>query len=65
MKKLTPLQEDLIQLLKMLGVEREAVVGIMLMLKTEETQLKLLDFIDKNREADQSDILGEVIRITG
>lgn len=60
----TQTEKDLIGLLIMSDVEKEAILGIMLGLKTEDMQWKMIEFLANNREATQSEILRELVLIT-
>ncbi len=60
----TQTEKDLIGLLIMSDVEKEAILGIMLGLKAEDVQWKMIEFLVNNRGATQSEILRELVLIT-
>ena len=60
---LTEVQKTLIQGLVEYGVEKEAIPGIILSLKTEEKQWEMIDYLLDNRQATQTDILMKLVEI--
>jgi hypothetical protein len=64
MREMTKLQEYFIELLNALGIEKDMIVGIMLLLTTEDQIIELTDFLDRNREATRDEIIEEAIRIS-
>lgn len=61
---MTKLQEYFIELLNAFGIEKDMIVGIMLLLTTEDHIIELTDFLDRNREATRDEIIEEAIRIS-
>ena len=61
---MTKLQEYFIELLNAFGIEKDMIVGIMLLLTTENQIIELTDFLDRNREATRDEIIEEAIRIS-
>lgn len=61
---MTKLQEYFIELLNAFGIEKDMIVGIMLLLTTEDQIIELTDFLDRNREATRDEIIEEAIRIS-
>ena len=61
---MTKLQEYFIELLNAFGIEKDMIVGIMLLLTTEDQIIELTDFLDRNREATREEIIEEAIRIS-
>ena len=61
---MTKLQEYFIELLNAFGIEKDMIVGIMLLLTTEDQIIELTDFLDQNREATRDEIIEEAIRIS-
>ena len=61
---MTKLQEYFIELLNAFGIEKDMIVGIMLLLTTEDQIIELTDFLDRNREAIRDEIIEEAIRIS-
>lgn len=61
---MTKLQEYFIELLNAFGIEKDMIVGIMLLLTTEDQIIELTDFPDRNREATRDEIIEEAIRIS-
>ena len=61
---MTKLQEYFIGLLNAFGIEKDMIVGIMLLLTTEDQIIELTDFLDRNREATRDEIIEEAIRIS-
>jgi hypothetical protein len=64
MREMTKLQEYFIELLNAFGIEKDMIVGIMLLLTTEDQIIELTDFLDRNREATRDEIIEEAIRIS-
>ena len=64
MREMTKLQEYFIELLNAFGIEKDMIVGIMLLLTTEDQIIELTDFLDRNREAIRDEIIEEAIRIS-
>ena len=60
---LTQTELDLIRGLMIFGVEREAIIGIMIALKDEDSQWQMIDFMVEHQQATQEDILEELVRI--
>ena len=61
---MTKLQEYFIELLNAFGIEKDMIVGIMLLLTTEDQIIELTDFLDRNREATRDEIIEKAIRIS-
>ena len=60
---LTEVQKCLITGLKIFGVEKDAIVGIMLALPKEEQQIEMLEWMRSNMGASTSDILGKTAEL--
>ncbi len=45
------------------NVEKNSIVGVMLMLKTEKQQQEILDYMNDNPKADQTAILNEAVEM--
>ena len=61
---LTPAQQHLIRGLKIMGVEQDEMVGIMLLMDTPKKRDKLMMWMSKNEGATPSDILGKAMEIS-
>lgn len=59
----TYLQDSMIHALKRLNLEPEAIIGIGIMLNTEEMADKMLDWLVENPKATQEEILLEAAEI--
>ena len=64
MKQLSEMQKNLIQCLKYLKLEEDAIVVIMLSLKEEDQMAELADFLMNNQESTQGQILEKVMEIS-
>lgn len=61
---LTPAQQHLIKGLKIMRVEEDEMIGIMLLMDTPEKQDQLMMWMSKNQKATPSDILGKAMEIS-
>ena len=60
---LTQTEKHLINGLKVFEVEKEAILGIVAALRTEKQQWAMINYLVNNRQATQSDILLELVKI--
>lgn len=58
--KLTLTQETLIKLLKIMKMDLTETTGILLALKTEEQQRKMIYYLKENRHATTEEIIAQV-----
>lgn len=63
MATLTQTQQDLITCLKAFGVEKDGVIAVMLMLRTEDQHRKMLYYLADNRKATAPDIIEQAVMI--
>ena len=61
---LTPAQQHLIKWLKVVGVEEDEMVGIMLLMNTPKKRDDLMMWMFQHKEATPSDILGKAMEIS-
>ena len=61
--ELTPAQKYLIHWLKVMGVQEDDVIGIMLLMDTPKKRDDLMCWMAENRTATSSDIIGKAMDI--
>ncbi len=61
--ELTEVQKHLISGLQIFGVEKDAIVGIMLALPNEEQQIEMLEWMRNHMGASTSEILGKTAEL--
>ena len=61
--ELTKAQKHLIDGLKIFGVEKDAIIGIMLTLEKPEQQDAMMEWMCKHKGASTSDILGKTAEL--
>ena len=61
--ELTPAQKHLIHWLKVMGVQEDEVIGIMLLMDTPEKRDNLMGWMSKNLKATPSEIIGTAMDI--
>lgn len=62
--KLSKAQSDMIECLKFLKLDQEAIVAIMLLIPKEEQIAEMAEFLVENPDATQSDILKKAVDIS-
>ena len=60
---LSNLQKHLVDGLHIFGVEKDAILGIVSAMETEEQQCRLMEWMSEHENASTSDILGQVVAI--
>ena len=61
--ELTSTQKLLMNGLELFGVEKEAMIGILISLQKEEEMRELMNYMAENQQANQEDILEQMVRI--
>lgn len=64
MNKLTEAQASLIECLKFLKIDRDAIVVIMLMIPKDEQIAEMAEFLLENPQATESDMLGKALELS-
>ena len=64
MQELTKMQELLIELLQAFGVRKDIIVAVLLMVNTDDQIMELTEFMDRNRQATEDEIIEEAVRIS-
>ena len=64
MQELTKMQELLIELLQAFGVRKDIIVAVLLMVNTDNQIMELTEFMDRNRQATEDEIIEEAVRIS-
>ena len=62
---LTPAQLHLIKWLKVMKVEEDEMVGVMLLLQTALQREKMMEWLSQHHAATPSEILGKAMEISG
>ena len=61
--ELTTLQKELVYLLKAYEIQQNEAVGVMLLLDTEEKQIKMYEWIELNTAATVSEVIEAAMHI--
>lgn len=64
MQELTKMQELLIELLQAFGVRKDIIMAVLLMVNTDNQIMELTEFMDRNRQATEDEIIEEAVRIS-